>query len=30
MGHMDCIDLAGTCKRVNELSGSIKRGEFLE
>jgi hypothetical protein len=30
MGRMDCIDLAGTCKRGSELSGSIKCGEFLD
>ena len=30
MGRMDCIDLAGTCKRGNEPSVSIKCGEFLD
>ena len=30
MGEMDWIDLAGTYKRSNEPSGSIKYGEFLD
>jgi hypothetical protein len=37
VGSMDWIDLAhdmvqvaGTCKRDNELSGSIKCGEFID
>ena len=29
-GGMDCIDLAGFCDCRNELSVSIKCGEFLD